>query len=508
MDITPALVAFRYVTDNPLSSAVIAGVALLVLWLVYLIIRKITGGIFRAVRYVVLRWVTPRAPEDILTVVAAAIATGVSAEGMWRFAGDVLSFGGFLRVCLFGFIEVGMMANAVRARRNMRATGSAGVDGLAVWMFTCLSAVLSAMDAKSFPETIFRLIAPLVAAWLWERGMSIERQRLTGRTRINWRVTPERVLVRIGLAESSDRTATEVDTHRRLTRVAQAAKKAQRLREAGAFNWRQRYALTKLDKAMDRAIEHTGLVQDPAMQKRLLAQIGALYNAAALRDLQPHSFWQEPKELSDFNRLALETSRMNEGFEVRGEIREARDEMNEARSEIREAMANLVPLAALATGGRVVDNRLVGGDISAPPLVPVSLSNATQNATGGGDNPQGDTAAGGDNRGRHNGRQTRPPRRTVPASGRRRSSTTARTRQGDTTGDTKGDNAQRVVEVVKLLGQEPPPKQRDIAKRFGVTVRTVQRDIELAEKKGLLPPGDTTSGTTGDTTSGAAPDAT
>jgi hypothetical protein len=128
--------------------------------------------------------------------------------------------------------------------------------------------------------------------------MAIERHRITGRSRINWRITPERALVRIGLAEVSDRTASEVDAHRRLTRVALAAKRARALREAGASNRKMRGALVKLDRAMDRAVEHSGLAVDSARQEALLSQIGALYNTAALIDLTPPIPWshetQEP----------------------------------------------------------------------------------------------------------------------------------------------------------------------------------------------------------------------
>ncbi|HEY9524857.1 MAG TPA: hypothetical protein VIR33_16590, partial [Thermopolyspora sp.] len=156
---------------------------------------------------VVRDFATSRPSEDILTIVAASIATGVSAQGMWRFSGDVLGFDGPLRLLLFAFIEVAVITSAVRARRNMRENYSAGIDGIAVWALTSLSAVLSSMDARSPAEALFRLAAPLVAAWLWERGMAIERHRITGRSRIHWRLTPERMLVRLGLAEVSDRTA-------------------------------------------------------------------------------------------------------------------------------------------------------------------------------------------------------------------------------------------------------------------------------------------------------------
>ncbi|MFB9893343.1 hypothetical protein [Planobispora takensis] len=243
------------------------------------------------------RYVAPRPVEDILTVVAASIATGVSAQGMWRFSSDVLGFDGPLRLLLFAFIEVAVITSAVRARRNMRENFSAGIDGVAVWALTCLTAVLSSMDARSVAEAVFRLAAPLVAAWLWERGMAIERHRITGRSRINWRLTPERMLVRVGLAEVSDRTASEVDAHRRLTRVALAAKKARALREAGASDRKMRAALAKLDREMDRAVEHTGLAADPVRQEALLAQIGALYNTSALIDLSPPVPWAPEAEV-------------------------------------------------------------------------------------------------------------------------------------------------------------------------------------------------------------------
>ncbi|MEV7011382.1 hypothetical protein [Streptosporangium sp. NPDC051022] len=235
----------------------------------------ITAGAFR-------RHVAPRPAEDILTVVAASIATGVSAQGMWRFTGDVLGFDGPLQLLLFAFIEVAVITSAVRARRNMRENFSAGIDGAAVWALTVLTAVLSAMDAHSLAEAIFRLAAPLVAAWLWERGMAVERHRITGRKRINWRLTPERMLVRVGLAEVSDRTASEVDTFRRLTRVALAAKRVWQLRQAGASPRKIRSAITRRDRALDKAVEHTNLARDKASQGTLLDIVTSLGGSESL----------------------------------------------------------------------------------------------------------------------------------------------------------------------------------------------------------------------------------
>jgi len=277
-----------FAANNPIGTAIVCVFAFLVLVLAFLVVRNLVLAAFRLLR----TWAQNRPAEDILTIVAACIATGVSAQGMWRFSGDVLGFDGPLRLLLFAFIEVAVITSAVRARRNMRENYSAGIDGVAVWALTSLSAVLSSMDARSVPEALFRLAAPLVAAWLWERGMAIERHRITGKSRINWRITPERIFVRLGLAEASDRTASEVDAHRRLTRVALAAKRARALRAAGASEWRMRRALAKLDRAVDQAVEYTGLAVDPARQEALLSQIGALYNSSTLMDLKPPVPWE------------------------------------------------------------------------------------------------------------------------------------------------------------------------------------------------------------------------
>ncbi|MBE1585042.1 hypothetical protein ACFPOI_49930 [Nonomuraea angiospora] len=281
-----------FVTEKPLATAVIALLSLAGLALAFLVLRIV----WRATAWLFSRYVANRPIEDVLTIVAASIATGVSAQGMWRFSGDVLGLDGPLRLLLFAFIEVAIITSAVRARRNMRENFSAGIDGIAVWALTCLTAVLSSMDARSLPEAVFRLAAPLVAAWLWERGMAIERHRIRGTGRINWRLTPERLLVRVGLAEVSDRTASEVDAHRRLTRVALAAKRAKALRENGASERKMRAALAKLDKAMDQAVEHTGLAVDQGRQEALLAQIAALYNTTALIDADPRVPWEPEPE--------------------------------------------------------------------------------------------------------------------------------------------------------------------------------------------------------------------
>jgi hypothetical protein len=195
------------------------------------------------------------------------------------------------------------------------------------------------LDAASFGEAVFRLSAPLVTAWLWERGMRLERHRLRGTSSIHWRITPERIFVRLGLAEASDRTAGEVDTQRRLTRVALAAKRARDLRASGASERKQLAARARLDKAFEAAAEHTGIGRDNAMQERVRAEVAALYSATSLMDVIAESAWTQPVE-EPFTRLADETRRMNE--------------ILAARHDSKESIANLAMLAAAATGNHLV----------------------------------------------------------------------------------------------------------------------------------------------------------
>ncbi|MEO3860846.1 hypothetical protein [Acrocarpospora sp. B8E8] len=276
-----------FVSANPVGSAILAVFALVAIAITLFALRALYRSTARLLRV----HVAPRPPEDILTVVAASIATGVSAQGMWRFSGDVLGFDGPLQLLLFAFIEVAVITSAVRARRNMRENFSAGVDGLAVWALTCLSAVLSAMDARSLPEALFRLAAPLVAAWLWERGMAIERHRISGRQRIHWRLTPERVLVRWGLADASDRTASDVDAQRRLIRFGLAIERTRTARTGlGKALARRRYVKTR-----DAAVRHAQFATSDKRKAELVDILAALLPPEALAQLRLTGWWTQLK---------------------------------------------------------------------------------------------------------------------------------------------------------------------------------------------------------------------
>jgi len=191
----------------------------------------------------------------------------------------------------FAFLEVAVITSAVRARRSMRERGSAGIDGRAVWVITGISALLATLEASTIGMAVLRMAAPLVAALLWERGMAVERERATGRARIAWKVTPARLMVKLGLADPTDRDASDVAVHRYLTRVALAANTVRDL-PGDAKDRTRRRAMKRLRKAMDQAVEYAELSSEPARLAALMDQLRLLYNTAGLARVTLASPWE------------------------------------------------------------------------------------------------------------------------------------------------------------------------------------------------------------------------
>ncbi len=234
--------------------------------------------------------------EKAGTLVAAAIATGVSAQGMWVFMQDALHLEIVMRLMFFGFLETMTITSALRARTAQRVTGSAGVDGIAMWVLTSLSAVLSATEADNLGTVLIRLSAPLVAAWGWERSMALERRRSAGRrSRINWTITPERLLVRLRLADPDPgRTASDADRQQKVIALALAVDDARAIRDSrGASTRRIRSAHHRLRKAMRHAINSGGLIAFDGRDHRevLVDHIAALRSTSALLDLETPNPW-------------------------------------------------------------------------------------------------------------------------------------------------------------------------------------------------------------------------
>jgi hypothetical protein len=240
-----------------------------------------------------------RKSAEVLTVVAATVATVVAASGMWAFfAAYVPTIPVWVRIPIFAFLEVAVLSEAFRARDNMRDFGSSGIDGLAMWALTATSAFLASLASTTPAEALFRLAPPLVAAWMWERALVAERRRRPERAhdgdkKITWRMSPQRLLVRLGWADPDGRTVGEAAAQRRITILALAAERCAALDAAGisAGSWRRDRADRRLRSALRQAVEHAGLADDPTLQMSLVRQIKILRAPQDLVTLDVDSPW-------------------------------------------------------------------------------------------------------------------------------------------------------------------------------------------------------------------------
>ncbi|HEY3503393.1 MAG TPA: hypothetical protein VGN37_11505 [Actinocatenispora sp.] len=222
--------------------------------------------------------------DNLLTLAAAGVAESVGATGMWSLFTNVLKLPLWARLALFAFLSLATLTSALRARRNLRrAPYRAGVDGVAVWVLAGLSAALSALDSHSLPEVAVRLAAPLVAAWLWERGLASARKQ-DGDVpvrRIRWRISVERIAVVLRLADSTDRTAGEVDKQRWLGIVARAAVRLDALQQNKAMKWRINRARRRLRRLTVKASQRMGLASNAALRVQLREYLAVLYQVEA-----------------------------------------------------------------------------------------------------------------------------------------------------------------------------------------------------------------------------------
>ena len=244
---------------GPVAQALTALAALLALAALALLLWRAT----RALR--------GKKAADTLTVVAAAMASSVAATGMWHFFSRTMHLPVWIQAVLFAFMEISVLASALRARANVARDGNAGADGLAVWVLTSASGLMSASEAASPQEALVRLGAPLVAAWLWERSMVPERRAQRAaqgakETAVRWLFSFKRIAVRLGLATALGADLETEDANRRIDRFVRADNRAQR---AGVLT--RRRAGRRRDRAHARLMEQARMQADP---RALYAHLG------------------------------------------------------------------------------------------------------------------------------------------------------------------------------------------------------------------------------------------
>lgn len=245
--------------------------------------------------------------DRAITRITGLAATAVLALGMWDFFGDVFHMHPLVRVTLFAFIEMQIVAAFRRARRHLNRHGHLGHAILTVYGLAFASASIAAVHADTLDLAMFRLFVAGIAAYMLAEELAEERDilrtgnpakyatsvRARAKRPINWALTPERVLVWLRLAEPTERQVEQVERQRRLARFARTAHRLHTLKEAGSPQWRIRRAARSLRRQAEAANEHLSLATDRDEMDRVRAHLAFLYQVevgtsrAAVSDLSP-----------------------------------------------------------------------------------------------------------------------------------------------------------------------------------------------------------------------------
>lgn len=230
-----------------------------------------------------------RKTETALVAIAWLAATAFAAEGAWEFFGEVLHLPVPMLLAGFLLFEVSAVACAVMARRRRIDDVDSrwgGAPGGAVWVFGALSGFMSSSHEDAPMAKVVRFAAPLMAAFLLdllfsgEQGDARER-RGKKRKRINFKFGPERIMVRLGLADASDRSAEEAARDKAIAKVATLCHRAQ-LAKPGKLVDRRARAERAYRRALEAANERFGLSRDERLMAQLRTSIALLDGAMSM----------------------------------------------------------------------------------------------------------------------------------------------------------------------------------------------------------------------------------
>ncbi|MFD3910726.1 hypothetical protein [Streptomyces sp. NPDC058603] len=149
-----------------------------------------------------------------VTAVAAFVCTALSASTSWRFAADYLGMHNAVeRIAVFAAGELGMLANAAMAHKNLHGPRhAAGLPAAMLWMLAAVLSIPAYAEFGLVGGTWSAFFGPVMAAALWSLAAGIdERHRTPGSASramaaASCRDTCERPLDRAGPVEQSPKT--------------------------------------------------------------------------------------------------------------------------------------------------------------------------------------------------------------------------------------------------------------------------------------------------------------
>ncbi|MEV7123810.1 DUF2637 domain-containing protein [Kitasatospora griseola] len=179
--------------------------------------------------------------EDLLTVLVATAAAGLSSDGLRRLGRNVMHLQQPWDWMPFLALDVAAVVCGIRARRRSRKGQSPGPSGVLVWILAGISSAFSAGEAVDAKGVAARAVWPIVAAVLFELGSIEERlakAELTAKAAGEWLDRKLRLVrmihpvewVRVALALAADERLSQSQATR-LVRIDRAAHRLYRLRQ-------------------------------------------------------------------------------------------------------------------------------------------------------------------------------------------------------------------------------------------------------------------------------------
>ena len=250
----------------------------------------LTAGILLALVSGLAALIVRRTSGAVLIAgIGALICTGYSGDTSWRFAEHRLGMADAdERAVMFAAGEVALLACAVMARANKRATatdghaGTPGVPGVLVWCITGVQVIPAFAESGFWAGIVRAVFGPVMAALLWHLAMGLEirvtkpEALSTGLPAQIGHELRERLLSHLGLA-TRNRTAEEITRDRAHARAVRLGAR----RHLGPWG-RARLAA---------AVARTRAAADGARRHALLTDLAGRRTAEQLRTMDVASPW-------------------------------------------------------------------------------------------------------------------------------------------------------------------------------------------------------------------------
>jgi hypothetical protein len=235
--------------------------------------------------------VVRRTSGAVLTAgLGALVSTGYSGDTSWNFARDHLGMADTTeRLVMFAAGEIALLACAVMARANKRATateteaGTPGVPGVLVWCITGVQLVPAFAESGFWAGIVRAVFGPVMAALLWHLAMGLEirvarpEALSTGLPAQIGHELRERLLSYLGLA-TRNRTAEQISRDRATRRAVRLASR----RRLGPWG-RARLAA---------AVTASAAAVNGEQRHRLMRELAGRRSAANLRTVPVPNPWQ------------------------------------------------------------------------------------------------------------------------------------------------------------------------------------------------------------------------